>query len=131
MMHAQKIGMFVYLTSRCNSRTRSAELYGCLPRLLSNSNERDRHGKGRIHYSLGHILLPSHAFWLKECWGNIKRMVSKMFKDQLWHIMEAYIDDMVIKSMDESNHLAPLTELFSILKKHKLKLKAKKNVRLE
>ena len=40
--------------------------------------------------------------------------------------MDAYIDDMVVKSKKESNHMKDLAEVFSILKRHKLRLNATK-----
>ena len=40
--------------------------------------------------------------------------------------MEAYIDDMVIKSRRVEEHLADLGETFSILRKHNLRLNASK-----
>lgn len=49
-----------------------------------------------------------------------------MFKDQLGKTMEAYIDDMVVKSKLATNHLANLREVFGILKNHQLHLNASK-----
>ena len=49
-----------------------------------------------------------------------------MFKTQLGHTMEAYIDDMVVKSKIDDDHLADLQVVFDILKKHKLWLNAAK-----
>ena len=49
-----------------------------------------------------------------------------MFKEQLGRNMEAYIDDMVVKSKTTKNHLADLKETFEILRKHCLKLNATK-----
>ncbi|XP_028057560.1 uncharacterized protein LOC114261493 [Camellia sinensis] len=40
--------------------------------------------------------------------------------------MEAYIDDMVVKSKEKSQHLTDLAEMFVILKRHKLRLNASK-----
>ena len=40
--------------------------------------------------------------------------------------MDAHINDMVVKSKEESNHIKDLTEVFSILKRHKLRLNAAK-----
>ena len=40
--------------------------------------------------------------------------------------MEAYIDDMVIKSRQVEEHLADLRETFSVLRKHKLCLNTSK-----
>ena len=40
--------------------------------------------------------------------------------------MEAYIDDMVVKSKKEEYHLADLAKVFKVLKSHKLFLNASK-----
>ena len=40
--------------------------------------------------------------------------------------MEAYIDDMVIKSKVTSEHIQDLEEAFSMLRKHQLRLNASK-----
>lgn len=47
---------------------------------------------------------------------HIEQRFFWMLKDQLWHIMEAYIDDMVVKSIHESAHIAHLTKMFAVLK---------------
>ena len=49
-----------------------------------------------------------------------------MFKPQMGKTMDAYIDDMVVKSKQESDHLKNLAEVFAILIKHKLRLNANK-----
>ena len=41
-----------------------------------------------------------------------------MFKTQLGKNVEAYIDDMVVKSKRASEHLEDLGEVFSVLRKH-------------
>ena len=53
-------------------------------------------------------------------------MVTKIFEMILGKTMDAYIDDLVIKSRRESNHIRDLTEVFIILKSHKLKLNVAK-----
>ncbi|XP_057505747.1 uncharacterized protein LOC130789037 [Actinidia eriantha] len=53
-------------------------------------------------------------------------MVTKMFKPVLGRTMDAYIDDMVVKSRKESDHLRDLFEIFAILQQHKLRLNAAK-----
>ena len=45
-----------------------------------------------------------------------------MFEPQLGKNVEVYIDDMVVKSKLVSEHLADLTNIFEILRKHKLRL---------
>ena len=49
-----------------------------------------------------------------------------MFESQLGKNMEAYIDNMVVKSKEESKHLSNLGEIFAILIKHKLRLNTSK-----
>ena len=49
-----------------------------------------------------------------------------MFKPQLGKNIEIYIDDMVVKSKLESEHINNLRNIFEILRRHKLKLNASK-----
>ncbi|GFY97881.1 hypothetical protein Acr_12g0004220 [Actinidia rufa] len=65
-------------------------------------------------------------FGLKNAGATYQRMVTKMFKSVLGRTMDAYIDDMVVKSMEESNHLKDLSEILVILRQHKLRLNAAK-----
>ena len=49
-------------------------------------------------------------------------MMTRMFKPQLGKNIEVYIDDMVVKSKVESEHVNDLENIFGILRKHKLDL---------
>ena len=49
-----------------------------------------------------------------------------MFKPQLGKNIEVYIDDMVVKIKVVSEHLGDLGDIFEILRKYKLRLKASK-----
>lgn len=40
--------------------------------------------------------------------------------------MEAYIDDMVVRSKQNKLHLGDLSKIFGVLRKHRLKLNASK-----
>ena len=53
-------------------------------------------------------------------------MMTRMFELQLGKSVEVYIDDMVVKSKLVSDHLADLTNIFEILREHKLCLNASK-----
>ena len=53
-------------------------------------------------------------------------MMTKMFKPQLGRSIEVYIDDMVVKSKVVSEHVEDLTNIFEILREHKLRLNASK-----
>ena len=47
-----------------------------------------------------------------------------MFESQMGKNIEVYIDDMVVKSKIVSEHIKDLTNIFKILKGHKLHLNA-------
>ena len=49
-----------------------------------------------------------------------------MFESQLGKNVEVYIDDMVVKSKLVSEHLVDLSNIFEILRRHKLRLNASK-----
>ena len=49
-----------------------------------------------------------------------------MFEPQLGKNIEIYIDDMVVKSKEESEHINDLGNIFDILRRHKFRLNASK-----
>ena len=53
-------------------------------------------------------------------------MITMMFEPMMGKTMDTYIDDMVVKIKQESDHLKDLAKVFAILKKHKLRLNAAK-----
>ena len=53
-------------------------------------------------------------------------MMTRMFKLQLGKNIEIYIDNMVVKSKLESEHINDLGNIFEILRRHKLRLNASK-----
>ena len=52
--------------------------------------------------------------------------MTRMFESQLEKNIEVYIDDMVVKSKLESEHINDLRNIFEILRRHKLRLNASK-----
>lgn len=65
-------------------------------------------------------------FGLKNAGATYQMMTIRMFKDKIGSTMEVYIDDMVMKSRENRRHVEDLTEVFEILKQHKLCLNADK-----
>ena len=65
-------------------------------------------------------------FDLKNAGSTYQRMMTKMFESQLGRSIEVYVDDMVVKSKVVSEHVGDLTNIFEILRKHKLHLNASK-----
>ena len=53
-------------------------------------------------------------------------MITKMSEPQLGKNVEVYIDDMVVKSKLESEHVNDLGNIFEILRRHKLRFNASK-----
>ena len=65
-------------------------------------------------------------FRLKNARSTYQRMMTRMFKPQLGKNIEVYIDDMVVKSKVEFEHVNDLRNIFEILRKHKLRFNASK-----
>ena len=65
-------------------------------------------------------------FGLKNVGSTYQRMVTRMFEAKIERNVEAYIDDMVVKSKQTSEHLEDLKEAFSVLRRHRLGLNASK-----
>ena len=74
---------------------------------------------GNYHYKV----MP---FGLKNTGSTYQRMMTIMFKPQLGRSIEVYIIDIVVKSRVVSEHVGDLTNIFEILRKHKLHLNASK-----
>ena len=74
---------------------------------------------GNYHYKV----MP---FGLKNAGSTYQRMMTKMFEPQLGKNIEIYIDDMVVKSKEVSDHVDDLKNIFETLRKHKLGLNTSK-----
>ena len=65
-------------------------------------------------------------FGLKNAGVTYQRMMTKMFRDKIGHTVKVYIDDMVVKSKQETRHIEDLQGVFEVLRQHKLRLNANK-----
>ena len=65
-------------------------------------------------------------FRLKNARSTYQKIMTRMFKPQHSKNIEIYIDDMVVKSKVESEHVNDLENIFEILRKHNLHLNASK-----
>ncbi|XP_019055681.1 PREDICTED: uncharacterized protein LOC109115782 [Nelumbo nucifera] len=61
-------------------------------------------------------------FGLKNVGATYQRLVNEVFKEWLGWNVEAYVDDMLVKSKKVEHHLADLREVFDTLRKYKMKL---------
>ena len=67
-------------------------------------------------------------FGLKNAGATYQRLVNRISSRQVERNVEVYVDDMLVKSKDEANHLDDLKETFSTLHKYNMKLNPTKCV---
>ena len=65
-------------------------------------------------------------FSLKNVGATYQKMMTRMFREKIGHTVEVYIEDMVVKSKEEKGHIGDLTDIFEILRRHRLHLNADK-----
>ncbi|GKG03263.1 reverse transcriptase domain-containing protein, partial [Tanacetum coccineum] len=65
-------------------------------------------------------------FGLKNAGATYQRLVDSTFQNQIRRNLEAYVDDMIIKSKEETSLLADIAETFESLKTINMKLNPKK-----
>ena len=53
-------------------------------------------------------------------------MMTRMFRDKIRRTVEVYIDNMVVKCKQETQHIEDLLGVFEVLRQHKLRLNADK-----
>nr|XP_023913903.1 uncharacterized protein LOC112025464 [Quercus suber] len=86
--------------------------YHQIPMSLTDQEKTAFHApNGNFHYRV----MP---FGLKNARLTYQRIVTQMFEKQLGRNMEAYIDDIVVKSKKVEEHLADLVETFSVPREH-------------
>ena len=67
-------------------------------------------------------------FGLKNAGTTYQRLVNRMFSKQNERNMEVYVDDILVKSKEESTHLDDLEETYITLKQYQMKLNPRKCV---
>ena len=60
-------------------------------------------------------------FGLKNTGVTYQRLVNHMFRPQIERNVEVYVDDMLVKSLDEEEHLDDLQETFDTLRRFSMK----------
>ena len=65
-------------------------------------------------------------FGLKNAIATYQRLLNKIFKEQIGHTMEVYIDDMITKSIHAGERLGHLRDTFMVLRRHQMRLNPKK-----
>ena len=65
-------------------------------------------------------------FGLKNVGATYQRLVNQMFNKQIERNVEVYVNDMLIKSKEEKDHLDDLKEMFNTLRQYSMKLNSSK-----
>ena len=68
------------------------------------------------------------SFELKNAGVTYQRLMNKMFAHQIGRNVQVYVDDMLVKSLRENNHLDDLQETFDTLQSYNMKLNPSKCV---
>ena len=66
------------------------------------------------------------SFGLKNVEATYQKLVTKMFRPLLGITMEVYIDDMLVKSKERSDHAEHFQETFELLRAYEMKLNPSK-----
>ena len=61
-------------------------------------------------------------FGLKNAGATYQRLINKMFVQQIGRNVQVYVDDMLVKSRREEDHLEDLKETFNTLRSYNMKL---------
>ena len=67
-------------------------------------------------------------FGLKNAGATYQRLMNKMFAHQIGRNVQVYVDDMLVKSLHENDHLNDLQETFDTLRSYNMKLNPSKCV---
>ena len=65
-------------------------------------------------------------FRLKIAEATYQRLINKMFTHQIGRNVQVYVDDMLVKSLRENDHLNDLKETFNTLRSYNMKLNPNK-----
>ncbi|RVX01675.1 Retrovirus-related Pol polyprotein from transposon 17.6 [Vitis vinifera] len=66
------------------------------------------------------------SFGLKNAGATYQRAATTLFHDMMHRDVEVYVDDMIVKSRDRSDHLAALERFFERIRQFRLRLNPKK-----
>ena len=77
--------------------------------------------QGLFHYKV-------MSFGLKNAGATYQRLMNKMFVHQIGRNVQVYVDDLLVKSLHENDHLNDLQETFDTLQSYNMKLNPSKCV---
>ena len=66
---------------------------------------------------LGNYYYNVMPFGLKNAGATYQRMMNKVFRNEIGDMLEVYMDDMIVKSIEELDHAAHLKKVFEQARK--------------
>ena len=90
-------------------------------------NEEDQE-KNSFVTSQGLFCYKVMPFELKNAGATYQRLMNKMFTHQIGRNVQVYVDDMLVKSLCENDHLNDLQETFDTFRSYNMKLNPSKYV---
>lgn len=78
--------------------------------------------KNKIPHSRGLFCYRVMPLGLKNTGSTYQRLVTKIFARLLGNIVEAYIDDTVVKNRRVEDHIADLKTILNVLRNYNMKL---------
>jgi len=101
---------------------------GLLLGLSSNSPQGRRSDQNGVHHSVWCIRLQTMSFGLKNAGATYQRAIQLCFTNQLHRNVEAYVDDVVVKTKEFDSFIPDLEETFNSLRSFRWKLNPTKCV---
>ena len=83
--------------------------------------------KTAFHTEKGTFCYTKIPFGLRNAGATYQRIMDRVFEKQVGRNIEAYVDDMVIKSRTDKDFLNDVTETLDQLRKSNIKLNPKKS----
>ncbi|KAL0444490.1 UNVERIFIED_CONTAM: Pro-Pol polyprotein [Sesamum latifolium] len=113
-----RIDQLVDSTSGCELLSMMDALQGYHQIMLAPED----HKRVSFITSKRYLLLRVYAIRIKECWCHLPKTCGQDIPITNRRNVEVYVDDMLVKSKKAEDHIADLEEIFSVLRKCRLKL---------
>jgi hypothetical protein len=84
--------------------------------------------KNCIHHALRGLLLHLHVVWPQKHWSDLPKGYLDVLSRPLGKHVEAYVDDVVIKTVNPDDFIEDLQQVFNSLRRYRWKLNPEKCV---
>jgi hypothetical protein len=99
-----------------------------LLRVSPNQDERVRPARDFFHHTFWHVLLYYYAISLRNAGATYQRCMNHMFGEHIGRTVEAYVNDIVVKTRKAFDLLSDLETTFKCLRAKGVKLNPEKCV---